>query len=402
MLNKLIIFFFILGVVLVVFLLKNQVSVSSCDYSKASLQRFENALNTNTTTPIKVGITYTADKAFEVKNQDFKHGITLATNIINQNGLLNGRKIELVYKEYPDDVEEAKKVSREFAENPEIVASISNSNSNIIMGISIDYEFSTLPFIATSATDPLLTKETFKYIFRNIPDDILMAKELAKLADNLQYENIVVLHSKSKYGMLLSSVFIEKGTEFGMNILYRASFSESDRMFKKVVSKISPFENKEIDYDAIFLVGDFTSVSNLIIQLRESGIYAPIITTNILDTPEFLKLGKIANSVIVPTYFSLDILNFTTQEFIKLYQKEYNKLPNADAVEGYDAMMLLAQAITNAKSSVPSDISESLKFMDDFQSISGDYSLNTKGDVVDKKIFFKKVINEDFKFLHLK
>ena len=402
MLNKIIITFFIIWIGAVVFFISNQVQVESTNYALLSKTRSETALASDSTMPIKVGVSFTNDENSEVKNIDFKNGIELAVNIINQDGLLNGRKIELIYDEYPNDIESAKEVSRDFSKNLDIVATISNSETNIAIPMSIDYEFSGLTFISTAATDPLFTRDSFNYIFRNVTDDIFMAKSLAKLADNLQYENMVVLHSKSKYGNTLSNVFIQKGTELGINMIYRTSFSDGDRIFKKVISKISPSKNKDIDYDAIFIAGDLSSVSNLIIQLRESGIYAPIITGHNLDNNKLLEIGDAANGVIVPTYFNLDILNFKTQEFIKIYKDKYNLLPSSHSVEGFDSISLLSEAIKKAKTTEPSDVSESLKYIGNFESISGDYSLNTKGDVVNKNIFFKKVINNRFKFLNIK
>jgi len=402
MLNKIIIIIFIAIASLVAFVYTNQVEVQSVNYAKILQERSLKALNSTSNTPIKIGISFTNDKSLGNKNRDFKYGIELATKIVNKDSLLDGRKIKLVYEKYPKDTEKAKDISRKFARDLDMVATISNSDTNIAIPISIDYEFSGLTFLSTSATDPLFTRESFKYIFRNIPDDVSMANSLAKLADTLQYENIVVLHSKSKYGNTLSNIFIQKGTELGMRMIYRTSFSDEDRIFKKVVSKISPSKNKDIDYDAIFIAGELDSVSDLIVQLRESGIYAPIITGDNLDSDKLLEIGDMANGVIVPTYFNLEILNFKTQEFIKTYKKEYGILPNSDSVEGFDSIILLSEAIKKAKSTEPSDISESLKYIGNFESISGNYSLNTKGDVVNKKIFFKKVINKKFKFLNVK
>lgn len=402
MLNKIIIFIFIVFVSIVTFVFNNQVKVQDIDYAKLLEERSTKALKSTSTTPIKIGISFTKDENFITKNRDFKYGVELATKMINKDGLLDGRKIKLIYEDYPNDIEKAKKISSKFSKDLDIVASISNSDTNIAIPLSIDYEFSGLIFISTSATDPLFTRKSFKYIFRNIPDTISMANSLAGLSDNLNYENIVVLHSKSKYGNTLSNVFIQKSTELGMKIIYRTSFSDKDRIFKKVVSKISPSKNKDIDYDAIFIAGDIKSVLNLIVQLRESGIYAPIITGNNLDSNKLLELGDKANGVMLPTYFNLDILNFKTQEFIKTYKNEYNILPTSDSVDGFDSIRLLAEAIKKAKSTEPSDIAQSLKYMGNFHSISGDYSLNKKGDVVGKKVFFKKVINKKFKFLNVK
>lgn len=51
------------------------------------------------------------------------------------------------------------------------------------------------------------------------------------------------------------------------------------------------------------------------------------------------------------------------QDFVTNYQKKYNHLPNYAAAETYDAIMLSAKAVTEAKSTDPAKVQEAIKGM---------------------------------------
>jgi len=355
--------------------------------------------------PVKIGITYSYNKNNpNLDGINFVNGVKLAVNNINERGgVLNNRKIELVFENDNFDMDQAKNIAEKFSRDTDIIAVISSSDSKSSVPVSITYQYSGVIFISTSSTNPLYTREAFKYIFRNIPDDKHMGKSISKLVDSLHYTNLIILHSEEEAPKTISDVFTQNWIPLSSkNHIFSTSFHTKDVSFHDVISKISPIVNKRVEYDAILLLGERDSVLKMISQLRNAGIYAPVITGNNLDTHELLDIGEAANNTIVPTYFSLDLIQQNTQDFINLYNKTNGALPAIDAAQGYDAIMLLENAISNSKSTVPSALSESLLYMTKHKSITGTYSLNHKGNVVHREIFFKRVVDGKFRFFDIK
>ena len=171
-------------------------------------------------------------------------------------------------------------------------------------------------------------------------------------------------------------------------------------MFSKILTHLSPKINHNIDYDAIFVAGDEKNVPALIAKAREYGIYAPFLTGDMLDTSTILEAGKAMNGTIVATIFNRELVNKKTQKFIREFNKKYHVLPDTWASQGYDAVMLLAQAIKQANSLDTKLIANQLKYMSNFNSIFGKYSLNTKGDVIHRDIYFKVVKDKKFKYIN--
>lgn len=78
-----------------------------------------------------------------------------------------------------------------------------------------------------------------------------------------------------------------------------------------------------------------------------------------------------------------------SQVFVEKFKKRYGLAPDSHAAQGYDAMKVLINAIEIGGSAVPAKVSANLRFMKDWDSITGKYSFNLNGDVLGKKIYFK-------------
>lgn len=385
---------------ILVYIFQERLFVQTLDHQTLLLEREKKATSATQKEPIKIGVSLSTKNNKADKN--FQQGVELAIKDINEKGgILGERKLKAIFKEDEATLEGARNVAIDFSKDTDIVAAITPNASNIVMTSSVTYEFSGIVFVATAITNPLFTRDDFQYVFQNVPNDILMGKKLSNLADFLNLQNVVVLHSKSRYGTTLANIFIENGINFGLNISYWTSFSDSDHSFRKIVSDISPIYHKELDYDAIFIAGLASNVPLLIKQLRENGIYAPIITGDNLDSPKLLEIGTFADATIVPTYFNSEILAIETQHFINHFKDTYGFLPNNAAVQGYDAIQLLADAMQTTGSTVPKDVAETLRYSGEHASVSGKYTLSNRGDIVDKDVFFKKVIDNKFRFFNV-
>jgi branched-chain amino acid transport system substrate-binding protein len=84
--------------------------------------------------------------------------------------------------------------------------------------------------------------------------------------------------------------------------------------------------------------------------------------------------------------------------FVEAYKKKYNgKVPDAMAVLGYDAALVLADAMKRAGSTEPAAVRDAIAATKDFSGASGKFSLNADRDAV-KALVFIKIEDEKFKY----
>ena len=255
--------------------------------------------------------------------------------------------------------------------------------------------------ISPGATDPLFIRDEFKYIFRTIPNDIKMGKAMTKLAKIKNFQKVVVVHEQSKYARVIANTFIENALELGIEVVYKENFHPNEELFTNIITNISPITNYSIDYDAIVAIGSESAIPNLIKNSREKGIYAKFLTTDMLDIKNIEKSGDFMEDTIIATIFNPEILNIKTQNFIEKFKNRYDFDPDTWALQGYDALMLLAKAIEVGNSLNPIHIADNLRYIRNFDSIFGTYSMLSNGDIDGKEIYFKIIKNGKFKYLTL-
>ena len=88
----------------------------------------------------------------------------------------------------------------------------------------------------------------------------------------------------------------------------------------------------------------------IISQARKLGITCPIIGRDTWETQEFLDIGQEAvEGAVFSTFFATEKpITEESAKFITAYRDEYNKEPAAVAALGYDAYILILDAIKRA------------------------------------------------------
>lgn len=354
-----------------------------------------NLVNLDEDSPIRIGVTWPFLTSGE---DDFKNGILFAQTQLNKEKVL-GREIEVIFENDGSDMGVAKNIATQFVNEGDIVAVIAHDDVDVAIPASITYEYAGVIMLSPAVSSPNFTRNNFDYIFRNTPNDSVIGKKLADFAKRMNFTKIVILNSRDSYSEGLREVFIEKAIGNNLEIVYTQKFDPKEKEFTKIITDISPKINRKIDYDAIFVAGDEENLPVLIKKARDYGIFAPFLTGDRLDVVDILKQGKQMDGTIVATIFNTNTLSTRTQNFIEDFKKTYNHIPDTWGAQGYDAMMLLATTIRKIKSLNPDLISRELKYTNNYKSIFGDYSINTKGDAVGREIYFKVVKDGKFHYI---
>jgi len=332
---------------------------------------------------------------------NFKEGAEFAIETINSKGGILGREVKGIFQDDKIDIKTSVKIAKKFASNKKIFAVVAHAFSNQALHSSITYNYSGVVMISPGATDPLFIRDEFKYIFRTIPNDIKMGKAMTKLAKIKNFQKVVVVHEQSKYARVIANTFIENALELGIEVVYKENFHPNEELFTNIITNISPITNYSIDYDAVVAIGSESAIPNLIKNSREKGIYAKFLTTDMLDIKNIEKSGDFMEDTIIATIFNPEILNIKTQNFIEKFKNRYDFDPDTWALQGYDALMLLAKAIEVGNSLNPIHIADNLRYIRNFDSIFGTYSMLSNGDIDGKEIYFKIIKNGKFKYLTL-
>lgn len=328
--------------------------------------------------------------------QDYLNGISMAQNQINRDGGIDGRRVDLIFKDDRGQLEHARHIVQSYINNPDVVAVIGHSKSNISIPMSEIYQRHGILMISPFSTNPELTEKNLNLIFRNIPSDVEFARDLARFAKNRKYRRIMIAYVNTKYGKGLTREFEAYGQHIGIEVVARNSFSPTDSIDFYPTLRHWKLER----FDAVFIAGSDPQGTQIIKQMRQLGITAPVFASEDLDSPDFISNGgKAVEGTVIAIPFNPYSQRPQTSHFVQTFKKQYHYIPGAFAAQGYDTLLILTDAMKKAHSIIPAEVAASLHRLKYWPGVCGPITFTKNGEVINKPIAKKIVKNGYFEYM---
>jgi branched-chain amino acid transport system substrate-binding protein len=347
---------------------------TACSKRNKSEERAEKAKHSNV---IKIAVACPWKKLQGEVN--LLQGIKLAVSEINKAGGVLNKQIDTYIEDDQSSLKTGRFIAQQFADDTDIVAVIGHYNSDISISASMIYEYNGILNINPWATDPKLTKSGLGLLFRTIPNTYVLAKKIGEISPKLGVKRVVIYNESRMFGYNIGNVYLQAAKDAGVVIVDRSTFEVP--VNKINLEKQLKLWNDIYEFDAIMFAGevhDAVTIINIINKLK--------MNTKILiggDTSSgylIKKLGNKSDGVYFCSIFDLNDQNKDTENFIKKYRKSYNSNPDVYAAEGYDAIMLLAEAIKNCGSIVPAKLASALRKIN-YEGVAGKISFDDKGEL---------------------
>ena len=306
------------------------------------------------------------------------NGVELAKDEINNaGGLLGGRKIKIVLEDDQSKPGQPSAAVKKLVASDKAIAIIGEISSSRSLEAAPICQNAKIPMVSPGSTNPSVT-EKGDYIFRVCFIDPFQGTVMAKFAlDQLHAKKIAILQDvKSDYSKGLAQFFKEYFTSHGGEIVAELSYTGggTDKDFRAQLTKI-----KTRQPDAIFVPGYYTEAGLIAKQARSLGIKVPLLGGDGWDSPKLTEIGGAAlDGCYFSTHFSVQDKNPKVQDFVKKYQAKFQALPDGMAPLGYDAMMILGQAIKTAGSTDGTKIRDALASVKDYSGVTGNITIDEK------------------------
>lgn len=318
--------------------------------------------------------------------QSTDEGILLAIDEINAAGGIKGKKLKLKTLDDQGKAEEAASVVTRLIEQDKIVALLGEVASSRSLAAAPIAQAKKIPMITPSSTNPKVT-EVGDFIFRTCFIDPFQGTVMAKFStENLKAKKVAILRDvKSDYSVGLADFFTQKLKELGGEIVADLSYQSGDVDFKAQLTQI-----KSKKPEAIFIPGYYTEVGLIARQARDLGITAPLMGGDGWDSP---KLSEIGGKSVNGGYFSNHYSNESTDpiavDFMSKFKAKFNKMPDGLSAAGYDAMKVLAVAMTQAADLSPSAIRDAIAAIKDHKGVTGNITINEKRNATKSAVVVK-------------
>ncbi len=353
---------------------------------------------TETNKPIKIATIYGQTGVAAESNAISLQGVELAVEQLNAEGGVLGRPIELLELDNKSSPLGSRQAAL-TAVKEKVVAVVGpawSSHSLIAGPILNDAK---IPMVSNIATNPAVTKD-LEYVFRICFTDAFQGRVMAQFArKTLKAKTAVILTNVgAEYSIDLSSIFKQFFTQAEGDVLWEAGYREKQVDFSPLLSKI-----KQLNPDVVYLPGYYRDSGLILKQARLLGVQSQFLGADGWSAGGLREFG---GEAVYGSYFSTHWhpkVEYPANEKLKrVYQAKYHQeIPAVAAMAtGYDAMMVLADAITRANSTQGDKIRLALSQTRDFSGVTGSITLDEQGDPINKSAVILQISdNGEFKFI---
>lgn len=304
---------------------------------------------------------------------DLRNGVELAVAEWNEKGGLLGKKVVLVPGDDQSDPKQAVSVANKFV-NLKVAAVVGHWNSNCSIDAAPYYDAARIVAISPASTNPRLTQQGFKTIFRVCGTDDQQGGVAAEFVLKvLKPQRVAILHDKTTYGQGLADYF-KKSVENKVAVVFYDGIQTRDPDYKAVLTAM-----KEKKPDVYFFGGVYPEAGRLVRQAKEVGMNIPMITGDGVFDPTFVSIaGKAADGTYVT--FGKDPSGLpTSRSFNEKYKAKYGE-PGPYSIYAYDAANVILTAIQRTGTTDGMKVADYIA-KNTFHGAFGDLSFDRNGDI---------------------
>jgi branched-chain amino acid transport system substrate-binding protein len=315
--------------------------------------------------PIKVGVTVTqSPPGSVVQGTQVKDGLEVVAKMLNDQGGVNGRPIELVIEDTQGLPEKARAGVEKLITRDKVVAIVGeHQSSNVLAGMEVAHRYH-IPYINTNGWADAIREKGYPEMFNPNNYNRRVAMAAADSIKKLGAKKVVAFAENTDYGIGLAKGIGEQLKAVAPEISYR--FDTLDRAAKDYLPAILPLraDPPDVVVDVMLPPAAYIMMN----QVYEQGI-APSSKTwfydasGLADYPDFWQNVKEAGKGLL--VFGLYHPKMQAPALAKTvgdaYTAKTGAQPNRLLYQAADSLLVLADALKRANSTDPDAIVKALE-----------------------------------------
>lgn len=282
--------------------------------------------------------------------KDNENGVRLAIEEANARGVeIGGQKVrfELLSEDDQGDPKVGTTVAQKLIDAG-VAGVVGHLNSGTTIPASALYEQAGVPMISGSSTNPQLTEQGFRHVFRIVGRDDQQGPAVANyLLSEIHPKTVAVIDDATSYGEGLANEVEKTLKAAGVQVLPREKGTDKTADWKAILTKL-----KGKQADAVFYGGMDATAGPLLKQARELGLGLPFAFGDGACTEKMIELsggtaeGMYCSQAGIP-------VQAASRAFLDAHQARFKVEPILYGPFTYDATWLLIQAMKQANSADP-------------------------------------------------
>ncbi|ABI69405.1 ABC transporter substrate-binding protein [Syntrophomonas wolfei] len=323
-----------------------------------------------------------------------KKGMEMAIDDLNAQGGILGKKVEGVYEDNKGENSEIALIATKYITRDKVVAMVGDPCTGLTK-VAADIAQKNKVVIFSAGATGTGVVEIGDYVFRNtLLDQFAVPSVVDWMMNSKGWKKFAIITSLNNgYSTALTPVFQEAIKAKGGKIVNEDTINDGETDFTAQITKL-----KNTGADVLVFTGYYREAALLQNEAKKQGLDITLLGGDGLYGHDLIKLGKdaVEEKVIYYCGFSSDQPSPETDAFIKKYVEKYKEQPDMFSAQYYDAIMILAKAMTDAKSTDPSVFKDELAKLKDYPGVSGNTTFRADREPIKSPICLITVKDGEF------
>jgi len=314
---------------------------------------------------VRIGVITSLTGSQAAFGEAHKNGYAIAVDQINAKGGVLGKKIELDFyddQSKPDQAVQgvSKLVDQDHV--PVLLGAYSSENTKAIINPVTQHQ---IPLMIPTATADNVMDSHSPWVFRICAGANDYAKATIEfLQHNGAPKTIAIVYEKTNFGQANMQAMKDAATKAGMKIVAVEQYEAKSPDYKAVLRRV-----KDANPEVIYFCSYLLDATTLMRQSQEVDLDPRYYTSAgtgfaAAEFPTPKGAGKNAEYTFSVSQWIPEAPWPGSKEFDAEYFKRTNTHPQYHAMQAYEALMVVAQAINNAQSLEPAKIRDAIRSTD--------------------------------------
>ena len=312
---------------------------------------------------IKIGVTQPLTGAVAASGNYVTQGARIAGDILNEQGGLLGKKVELVIEDNKSNPKEAVATAEKLIvrdEVPVMMGAWSSTYTLAVMPKLMEYE---VPMVVETSSSGKITTSGNPWIFRISPTSQMEAVAFKDKLGQFDIKKADFLVVNNDWGRGAADQFSKMLEDSGVTVGVRETMDAKATDVSAQLAKI-----KASGGDTLFLTTGVEQITLVLKQAKEQRVAHRVITTGGSSSPDQLidQAGNAANGTFHLLFFAPWFPESAPNpDVAQMFVAEWNKRGHnfaglTEGFRGYDGIMTIAEAIKAAGKAEPKAIQQAL------------------------------------------
>lgn len=276
--------------------------------------------------------------------------MNLAVKDINAQGGILGKQIELIFADTEGLPERGTAVAERLINNEKVVAIVGEAHSAVgLAELEVAHKYG-IPVVFAETWSDKITETGYPEVFRIAPASTMNSRASAEWLSAVGSKSMVLIAENTDYGIGQAESDKTFHEELGITILDTIFVEPNTTDFQPILARIQAMDPAP-DVIRVAITGQASY--NLEQQMVDLGLAPSEKTIGAASTdakaPEFWKSVPNGNYYVFANIgLPPSLYNDTTRHVAEEYRNAFNSEPLSDALEAYDSVWIIADAIERA------------------------------------------------------